>query len=215
MTTTRDPSAPTTVDTRDRILVAAANVLARRGFAEAKLREIADLAAVRPPAVYYYFSSREELLAEVLHTGQQRVRLHVASALAALPAGTDHETRIAAACAAHLSIQTAMADFARAVSRNIAHAHGPAHEQLHRESEAYHDLWRGLLSAAAADGAIRTDLDLSTARMFVIGALNGSTEWFHGTDDTERLIEQAQALVRHGLRPPRPTRPHRSTKGSP
>ena len=89
----------------------------------------------------------------------------------------------------------------RAVSRNIAHAHGPAHERLHRESEAYHDLWRGLLSAAAADGAIRTDLDLSTARMFVIGALNGSTEWFHRPQETERLVEQAQALVRHALEP--------------
>lgn len=211
MTTTRDPDAPTQVDTRDRILVAAAHVLARRGFAEAKLREIADLAEVRPPAVYYYFHSREELLAEVLHTGQQRVRLHVASALGALPEDTSHEERIATACAAHLTIQTAMADFARAVSRNIAHAHGPAHDRLHRESEAYHDLWRGLLSAAAADGAIRTDLDLSTTRMFVIGALNGTTEWFHRPEQTERLVEQAQALVHRALAPP-PT-PSTTTRG--
>jgi len=201
MTTTRAPAAPPQVDTRDRILVAAANVLARRGFAESKLREIADLAEVRPPAVYYYFRSREELLAEVLHTGQQRVREHVMAALGALPDDAGHDERIATACAAHLTIQTAMADFARAVSRNIAHAHGPVHERLHRESEAYHDLWRGLLSAALADGVIRADLDLSTARMLVIGALNGSTEWFHRPGQTDRLVEQAQALVRHALLP--------------
>lgn len=186
-------------NTRDQILSAAATVLAQRGFAEAKLSEIAEIAEVKPPAIYYYFGSRMELLAEVLRAGQQRVREHVAEALAQLPPDASHAERIETACASHLTIQFALADFARAVTRNVTHATGPFHEELRRESRAYHDLWRRILDDAARDGALHPDLDPSSARMFVIGSLNWTTEWFTADRDVTRLIEQAQHMVRSAL----------------
>lgn len=195
------PTETLAVDsTRERILFAAAAVLSRRGIAHTRLSEIAERAGVRPPAVYYHFPSREELIAEVLRVGQQQVRERVERAVRSLPEDASHVQRIAAACEAHVRIQVAMADFAGAVSRNAPHASGPLHEELDRESERYHDVWRALLSEAVAAGEIRADLDPSTARMLVIGALNWATEWLAPSADVDRLAAQAVGLVTHGLR---------------
>lgn len=92
-----------------------------------------------------------------------------------------------------------MADFAGAVSRNAAHATGPLHDELHRESERYHDVWRELIAAAIQTGELRSDLDPSSARMLAIGSLNWITEWFPSDGDIDLLVEQAVSLVTQGF----------------
>jgi AcrR family transcriptional regulator len=185
--------------TRERILAAAAHILSKRGLAQTRLSEIAARAKVRSPAVYYHFDSRDDLIAEVLRVGQQRVRSHVEQAITSVPPDHPYLDRIAAACRAHVRIQVAMADFAGAVSRNAAHASGPLHDELHLESDRYHDVWRSLISDAIDQGELRPELDASAARMLAIGALNWITEWFPADGDVDLLAEQAVLLVTHGL----------------
>jgi len=196
------PSRPTPRSaeaTRERILAAAAHTLSKRGLAQTRLSEIAARAKVRSPAVYYHFDSRDDLIAEVLRVGQQQVRRHVEQAITSVPPDRPYLDRIAAACRAHVRIQVAMADFAGAVSRNAAHASGPLHDELHLESDRYHDVWRSLISEAIAQGELRPELDASAARMLAIGALNWITEWFPADGDVDMLAEQAVLLVTHGL----------------
>jgi len=185
--------------TRERILAAAAHILSQRGLAQTRLSEIAARAKVRSPALYYHFDSREDLIAEVLRVGQQQVRSHVEQAIESVPTDRPHLERIAAACRAHVRIQVAMADFAGAVSRNAAHASGPLHDELHLESDRYHDVWRSLISEAIDQGELRPELDPSAARMLAIGSLNWITEWFPGDGDVDLLADQAVLLVTHGL----------------
>jgi AcrR family transcriptional regulator len=199
MTETTRPTTRTAEATRDRILLAAAHILSQRGLAQTRLSEIAARAEVRSPALYYHFESRDDLIAEVLRMGQQRVRSHVEQAIAAVPTDRPHIDRIAAACRAHVRIQVAMADFAGAVSRNAAHATGPLHEELHLESERYHDVWRSLIAAATDAGELRPGLDPSSARMLAIGSLNWITEWFPAGGDIDLLVEQSVSLVTQGL----------------
>lgn len=186
--------------TRDRILAAAATVLARDGYAGTRLTDIARCARLRAPAVYYYFSSREELIGEVMVVGQRWVRTHVAAALAALPPDAAPLDRIDAAVEAHLRVELELSDFARAVTRNSGQLPPDLRAPVAAESAQYHGLWRELLEAGRADGSIRADLDLRTARMLVVGALNWAAEWW----DEERgtvgdVITTAQVLIRHGL----------------
>jgi AcrR family transcriptional regulator len=170
MTGPARPAPRSAEATRERILAAAAHILSKRGLAQTRLSEIAARAKVRSPAVYYHFDSRDDLIAEVLRVGQQRVRSHVEQAITSVPPDRPHLDRIAAACQAHVRIQVAMADFAGAVSRNAAHASGPLHEELHRESDRYHDVWRSLISEAIDRGELRPELDASAARMLAIGS---------------------------------------------
>lgn len=186
--------------TRDRILAAAAGVLSAKGYSGTRLADIAECAELRAPAVYYYFESREALIAEVMAVGQRKLREHVESALAALPADTAPMDRITAAVRAHLEVELDLSDFATAVTRNVGQLPEQVRDTLRAEGSEYIALWRRLLENARSDGAIRPDLDLRAARMLVMGALNWTAEWWNPQlGSLAGVIDAAQSLVRHGL----------------
>ncbi len=56
-------------DTQQRILLAARQVFARRGFDAGTVREITELAQVNTAAVNYYFRSKDELIRTVFEQG--------------------------------------------------------------------------------------------------------------------------------------------------
>lgn len=59
-------SMPTTISTRERILAAAAELFARRGFASASLQDVADQLGITKAALYYHFESKDDILLTVL-----------------------------------------------------------------------------------------------------------------------------------------------------
>lgn len=193
-------TAPRGRATRERILDAAAEVLSRTGYAGARQAEIARVAGVQPPHVYYYFNSHEALIAEVMAAGQAAVREHVETALAALPENTGAMERIEHAVAAHLEVALERSSFATAVTRNVGQLPESIQRRLREESGTYVELWRTLLADAKAAGLLRDGLDLRAARMLVMGALNAAPEWFNpGQGSLADLINTAQLLVRHGI----------------
>jgi len=56
----------TALDTRERILEAACDVIAEHGIEDVRIARIATVAGVSPPLVHYHFATREALLAEAL-----------------------------------------------------------------------------------------------------------------------------------------------------
>lgn len=75
------PSSESGGDTRGRVLAAALEVFAERGFDGATLRDITETAGANIAAVNYYFRSKEELIRQVLEV---YVRPIMAARLAAL-----------------------------------------------------------------------------------------------------------------------------------
>lgn len=57
---------PRTSNTRDRILATALELFATRGLQQTSLQHIADRLGVTKPALYYHFSSRDELVTSLL-----------------------------------------------------------------------------------------------------------------------------------------------------
>lgn len=57
---------PRPSDTRDRILAAARGLFARKGVQKTSLQEIADVLGITKPALYYHFSSREDLVRSIV-----------------------------------------------------------------------------------------------------------------------------------------------------
>ena len=151
--------------TRRRLIHATARVLSRKGYSQTRLQEIAEAADLRAPAVYYHFASRDDLVSAALREGQVLVRDDVVAALDELPATASSRTRVLSAVAAHLRIELELSDLATAVVRTAGHVPHHIRTEIQPEIDAYHDLWRGLLETAYADGVLRPGTDRSVARM--------------------------------------------------
>ncbi|WP_067904898.1 TetR/AcrR family transcriptional regulator [Nocardia vaccinii] len=193
-------STPPSNATRERILAAAAHVLSRRGVAGTRLADIAARAELRAPAVYYYFRSRDDLVAEVMREGQRRVREHVECAIDTASSTASALELIDTAVDAHLRIELELSDFASAVTRNAGQLPTDIMSTMQLESAAYHAVWRRLLEQLAESGQLRPGLDIGIARMLIIGALNWTAEWWnHENDSLDHLIKTAQSIVRNSL----------------
>lgn len=193
---------PKSARTRERILLAAAQVLSRKGYAGTRLSDVATVAEVQAPALYYYWSSREELLEEVVTVGQRATMEHVVAGLEALPAGTPAMERIAHAVAAHLEVVLGRSDFSQAAIRNAGQLPADIRERQLVGQRAYADVWRALVEDAVEAGEMAPDVDTRAARMLVLGALNWAPEWWDPERNTlEEVVATVQRIVRSGLRP--------------
>lgn len=190
------------IPTRERILDAAAHVLSTKGYAGTRLTDVAEHAEIQAPAIYYYFSSRDHLIEEVMSSGVADMRRHLREALDALPADTPIIERILVAVEAHLRHELELSDYATASIRNAGQIPVSLRARPMAEAAAYGDVWRQLFDDAAASGTLDARVDPRIAHMLILGALNWAAEWW----DPERgsmssIVGTAQQLVRNALTP--------------
>lgn len=188
------------VRTRERILDAAAHVLSKKGYAGTRLSDVAEIAELQAPAIYYYFPSREDLIEEVMWVGIAEMRKHVLEVLDALPSDLSPMERMMIAVEAHLRHELAISDYATASIRNSGQV--PEHIRARQKAEEgkYGDIWNELIKDVAAEGEMRPELDQRIARMLILGALNWAAEWWNprrGALDT--VVRNAQLMIRSGI----------------
>lgn len=186
--------------TRERILDAAARVLTSKGYATARLSDVADEAQLQAPAIYYYFGSREDLFEEVMWVGISRVRERLVGALAELPEEITPLGRISAAVELHLRYALAISDYTTAAIRNAGQVPASIRSRQIEEEQQYGAVWRDLIKAAQDSGEMRQDLDPYLARMLVMGALNWTVEWWSPKSGSmAELVASAQSLILNGI----------------
>lgn len=186
--------------TRQRILDAAAHVLSRRGYAGTRLTDVAEVAEIQAPAIYYYFPSREDLIEEVMWSGIAHMVEHVQTRLDELPPETAAMDRIDVAVEAHLRYQLEISDYTTASIRNAGQIPENIRVRYAVEANRYGNIWRKLFENAKRDGVLRADLDLRASRMLVLGALNWAAEWWNPRRGSlEQVIRTAKSIVRAGL----------------
>lgn len=197
----REPDGAKSARTRERLLEAAAAVLSKKGFSGTRLSDIAELAQLQTPAIYYYYASREELIEEVMFVGAAAMREHLATTLAGLAPDATPAERIAAAVEAHLRNELQISDFSHAIIRNANQLPATISRRALAEVAEYNDIWRSLLDDLESAGQLRPDIQPSVARMLVLGAINWATEWWRPDEGPiEPLIATAQSMVLHSLR---------------
>lgn len=163
---------------RQQILDVAASLFRARGYTETSLRDIGAQVGMKAGSLYYHFASKEELAAEVLRIGVQRVHQAVASAIAALGPDAPMKARIEAAIAAHLETLLVESDYTSAHIRCFPYVPPNLKAGLSQARRDYETVWRRLLEAAAAAKALAPGIDPDVARLAILGALNWSLEWF-------------------------------------
>lgn len=187
-------------DTRERILLEAARLLRHHGYAATTLREIADAAGVKAGSIYYHFESKEEILGEVLDKGITIVANAVRARIEALPADASWRDRIAAGIEGHLWGMLHYGDFTSANIRVYGQIPTSAKNRHKIVRRAYADYWDRLLASALASGELRQDTGLAVIRLFVIGALNWTVEWYNPQRGSfQDCARQITAIVFDGI----------------
>jgi AcrR family transcriptional regulator len=186
--------------TRERLLDAAARVFRDKGYAGARLSDIADAAEMHTPGVYYYFPSKEDLVEEVLRVGVARAAAFVEGRVAAVPEGASALDRLRAAIEGHVLMVLEIGDYTSANIRIFGQLPDDIRRRHLAQQRAYGDLWRSLLEGARAAGEIRPDLDLSVVRMLILGALNWTVEWYRpGAVTAAEVARHATTMICEGI----------------
>lgn len=200
-TKTREGTASAEVDTatRERILLEASRLFRHHGYAATTLREVADAAGIKAGSIYYHFESKEQILGEVLDKGILAVATAVRERVEALPKDATARKKVAAAIEGHLWGLLHHGDFTSANIRiygQIPPAAKNRHRKVRRE---YADYWDALLDEAMQRGELRRDIGVTIARLFVIGALNWTVEWYNPQKGSfDDFVDQITTIVFDG-----------------
>ena len=163
-------------DAARRLLVAAVEAFAVRGFHATRTRDIAQGAGMSPAGVYVHYRSKEELLHRITLTGHQRTLGLIRTATAAAgDAPTDRLTAVIAGLTAwHARHHTTT----RVIEYEL-HSLTPDHHaeivQLRREID-------GLVRQILADGVARGDFDVPDVPTTTLALLSLSVDvarWYH------------------------------------
>lgn len=187
--------------TRSRIVDAAAHVFCRKGYALARLSDIAKRARTQTGSIYYHFESREAIVAEVLRVANQRTQDRVIDAINALQPDADVRDRITAAIHGHLEVVLAGDEYIAAHIRIFDQLPARLRERFLRVLDENAQLWRALLNEAKEKGYVRDDVDLSVIRLLLIGMMNWSVEWYRqGRLSPSQIADQVTILLFDGIR---------------
>lgn len=165
--------------TRERILLEAARLFRHHGYAATTLREVADASGVKAGSIYYHFESKEQILGEVLDKGITIVAEAVRSRIDALPPTAPWRERIAAGIEGHLWGMLHHGDFTSANIRIYGQIPLTAKNRHRVVRRAYADYWDHMFDSAVKSGELRRDASPAMIRLFVIGALNWTVEWYN------------------------------------
>lgn len=186
--------------TRQRILDAAARVLGDKGYAATRLVDVADVAGLQAPAIYYYFDSRDDLIDEVLWAGVNTVHEHLEKTLSDLPSDTDPLDRLLRAVEAHLWCELEVSDYTIASIRNLGQVPDELRSRSLDVERSYAHLWQDLFNEAKRAGALRPGADVNLSRLLLLGSLNWAAEWWDPEQRSfDELVASAQDMVRFGL----------------
>ena len=193
-------AGPKSAATRLEILRAAARLLRDQGYAATTLRQIGEAANKKAGSIYYYFDSKDDIFNEVLNEGLIAVFDAVRDAVEAAPADATHRQRLERAMKAHLDMLHRKGEFTAATIRSHDQL-PPKLRQRHRKWRSdYGAYWDGLFTKAIEAGDVREDFDVVPLRMFVVGAMNWTVEWFDaGKYDPDDLYDLVSKLLMQGM----------------
>jgi AcrR family transcriptional regulator len=183
-------------DRYDGILKAAGDVIARRGFHQASIREIARAARLSLAGLYHYVGGKDELLFLVLDRSLGRL---IANLDGALAEARTPRARLLALIRTHLDFGFQHAHELRVINRDWELLAEPERGEIAARREAY--LARGLAVLRELDAHGRPADELLSATNLLLGMLNGiaTRPFLRSADDARQLAARVGALFLHGF----------------
>lgn len=171
------------------VLGAAAVQFAAHGYYGTRIREIAAAAGMTAGAIYFHIPTKQKLLLAVYEEGVRRISDRLETVL---KEETNPVARIKAAIRTHLEMILEENAYARVIVRVVPSEIPEIAPELKRLRERYEAKFRALLH----DLPLPIDRDRKLARLILLGGLNWTPVWYHGTGtDLEPLVREFLASL--------------------
>lgn len=174
-----------------RILDAAAHVFSRKGYSEATLTEIAKMAGTHAGSLYYHFESRDHLVVELLNYAVIRMEQDTATALSALPPGSNALDRLVTLIRSHVMSALKLDDYARATQKVSDQVSDEIRGKISLVPRRYAKRWDVAIKEAVAEGYLRPGINQRLLRLMIVGAVSWIPDWFKpgGPSTPEEIAE--------------------------
>lgn len=195
-------------DKRDAVLRMAVRLFLEEGYHRTPLTRIAERLNITKPALYNYFSSKEEILYELFRLGDEQYEEHFGR-IERGDGGGLHKLREMIRAYARIMTTDFGVCFARIDDRELGER---PRAEVRRSKRRYDLAFRKQIERGVAEGDIRP-CDIKLAAFAIAGALNGIADWYRPQGDlsVEVIADAFATGLTEGLMA-RSTRPARKEK---
>lgn len=171
----RPPVVVDGMTARERLLDVARDLFAEHGFDRTSVQDLVAAAGVTKGAMYHYFASKDDLLAEIYG----RVLRMQTSRLEAYVGSDDPIAKRVADAAADVVTTTIHHLPSTTVYFQSLHQLNPQHEQQVRDQRRrYHDMFRTMIISGQESGVFRTDVVADLVVDYYFGAVHHLPMWW-------------------------------------
>lgn len=176
------------------IVRAAGRLFHQKGYSATTIRDIADAVGMGSGSPFYHFRTKHDMLRAVVLEGMDSFHQAVAGAA---NSGKAPRAAFEAMLRAHLKqlLGAAGRDFAATLLHESRHLDREALAEVVTLKDRYEAMWRKALKDLKHAGLIADDSRV--ARLFLLGALNWTVQWYRpdGSASIEQIARQFAALV--------------------
>ena len=169
------PRKPTRRKRHAEVVEAAARVFNAKGYEGTSIQDIADELGILKGSVYYYITSKEDILYEVL---EEVHRAGFESALGALKsdAGTLEQIHSFVSTLGEFNAENRMR--MAILLREVGSLSQPRRREIIRERDRYDEILRDLITEGQDAGLIAEELDAKIATLAIMGMINNIYQWY-------------------------------------
>lgn len=186
-------AAKSQTSTRDRILDTAARIFREKGYADTTMNDLASALDMKAASIYYHFKSKDEIVEEVLNEGTARVFRAVKTATEELPPETTIRKKIETSIRKHLNVLHSESDYTAANVRVFPEAPQDVVKRHMGIRRSYSRFWIELIDEGKKSGEIDQSVDPDMTHIFIVGAMNWSTQWY--TPKSHNVEEMSDAVI--------------------
>jgi AcrR family transcriptional regulator len=185
------------VTSRDRVRAAAVKLFAAKGFHGTGIRDLAQEAELSSASLYHYMGTKEDLLAEIMHTALNRLLDAAREATDDSP-GPVHRLRTLVVL--HVLAHAVGPAETRVVDNEVDVLSPAAREPVVALRDAYERLWATAIDEGVAAGVFHTEHPAVT-RLALLEMCSGVARWYspHGPLALDQLAEHYAELASRAL----------------
>ena len=178
------------------VLRAAIDLFNRKGYDATSIGDVADELGVTKSAVYHHVASKDALLAEALDEALVELEALVAGAVAADGSAYDRLRDVV-----RRSVEVLVAHQPAVTLLLRVHGNSPTELAALERRRRIDAQLAALVRAAAAEGALRSDLDPELVSRLLFGMVNSLVEWYRadGPVHVDRVADAVTAVAFEGL----------------